>query len=78
MGGIQQKNTDKKKSEFETVVDNIQKNMAEQVNIISQSILKKYEEMNEQNANLKKENEETNYKFIDKCLELDIAKSEIN
>jgi len=52
--------------------------MGEQVNIISQSILKKYEEMNEQNVNLKKDNEETNYKFIDKCLELDIAKSEIN
>ena len=34
--------------------------------------------MNGENVSLKKENEETNYKFIDKCLELDIAKSEIN
>jgi hypothetical protein len=34
--------------------------------------------MNGENVSLKKENEETNCKFIDKCLELDIAKSEIN
>ena len=34
--------------------------------------------MNSENIELKEKNEETNYKYIDKCLELDIAKSEIN
>ncbi len=34
--------------------------------------------MNDQNELLKQKNDDTNYKYIDKCLELDIAKSEIN
>ena len=34
--------------------------------------------MNEENNELKEKEAETNYKYIDKCLELDIAKSEIN
>lgn len=39
--------------------------------------MKKYENSLKQIVDLTEENQQINYKFIDKCLELDISKSEI-
>ena len=77
MSFFKTKKVDDKYDEFLTAVNQIETNLKNHVDCISSGVMQKYEASVEQIVHLTEENEQINYKYVDKCLELDISKSEI-